>query len=454
MSSKDLTGEGAGARPVQTNPDRRAFLKGGALAAGAAALTAGSGAPNARATEPAGATGSGTATDPVSDASGDSATAGSGDSDVLRLKSVIAQPDVYFYPGEFLDPNEMRISILGSGMGNLVRRTQAACSIFVELGNGDAFVFDMGFGTLVNYNTLMVPFSRMDKVFISHLHMDHMTDLTGLYAFGPSGGRFTPLRVWGPSGPEPTLGLRQSIEGMKGFTKWHVVSFAAAQPVDQSYAVEINELDYRKNPGVAYEANGVRIIHWPALHTIDGAISYRLDWNGLSFVWSGDTTPNQYLVKNAAGADLIMHATFPTLQRYVTVRPGTGSAWAGNLETSHTSARCLGKILALTQPSLGVTNHCVVDEQEYTAFIDGIRENWVGPYQIGVDFMVFNVSKDQIRVRKAAINERSWGAYTDEPQSTEPALNRDAYVSPALWSGQLSDCALASGDASGETTTG
>lgn len=361
--------------------------------------------------------------------------------EVLRLDATVAVPDLYAYPGEFLAPDAMRITIAASGMANLVRRTQAACSIFVELGNGDSFVFDLGIGSLVNYASMMIPYSRMTKVFFSHLHMDHMNDLPGLYTFGPSGARYEPLRVWGPSGPTPELGLKHSIDGLRAFCHWHTTSFAATQPIDGSYDIEVNELDYRKNPGIAYQENGVTVTHWPALHIIDGAISYRLDWNGLSFVWSGDTTPNHFFVKHAAGADLIMHETFPTFRRYDQANPSTTlQSYLSGLHSAHTSALCYGKVLSLTRPRMAVTNHCVVDDQEVTGIIEDVRVNWKGPYQIGTDFMVFTVTKDQIVGRKAAINDQSWGAKVGQPSTSSAPLDRSAYCSPEIFDQQIYDC--------------
>ena len=188
MSKKD----GQSQQTIQPGASRRTFLKTSAAVAGAALAGA------------------------ALNASSASAATQSNPEGTTTLKTVVARPDLYFYPGEELASDEMRVTILGSGWGNIVRRTQAACSIFVELGNGDSFVFDLGQGTMVNYNSLNIPYSRMAKMFFTHLLMDHMTDLAALYCFGPSGGdRFTPLEVWGPSGQKPELGINSVIEGLK-----------------------------------------------------------------------------------------------------------------------------------------------------------------------------------------------------------------------------------------------
>ena len=49
----------------------------------------------------------------------------------------------FMYPGEPVPKDEMRVTIFGSGYG-YVRGDQADQSFYVELGNGDTFVFDLG----------------------------------------------------------------------------------------------------------------------------------------------------------------------------------------------------------------------------------------------------------------------------------------------------------------------
>ena len=62
----------------------------------------------------------------------------------------------YFPNSETLMPDEMRIVALGTGRPFL-RRSQANASWLVELGNGDKFVFDFGFGSQMNFTALEIP---------------------------------------------------------------------------------------------------------------------------------------------------------------------------------------------------------------------------------------------------------------------------------------------------------
>jgi ribonuclease Z len=68
-----------------------------------------------------------------------------------------------------------------------------SAAFLVELGNGDAFLFDLGTGATDNLSGLQADYSKLDKVFISHLHTDHCGDLAALWVGGWIGGRYTPL---------------------------------------------------------------------------------------------------------------------------------------------------------------------------------------------------------------------------------------------------------------------
>ena len=111
----------------------------------------------------------------------------------------VADRDVYYPGSEALAPDEMRVVALGTGMPS-ARPKQAAACWLVELGNGDKFLFDLGSGCHERLAAQKIPYDFMDKVFLSHLHVDHYGDLPSFWLGGTVMNRLTPLRVWGPNG--------------------------------------------------------------------------------------------------------------------------------------------------------------------------------------------------------------------------------------------------------------
>src|SRR5215471_12689443 len=60
--------------------------------------------------------------------------------------------------------------------------------------------------------------------------------------------------------------------------------------------------------------------------------------------------------------------------------------------------------MALTRPRLAVAYHFQNDFDTAPAVRDAIREYYDGPLDLATDFMVWNVSKKEIRTRMAVVN--------------------------------------------------
>ncbi|MEA3278498.1 MAG: MBL fold metallo-hydrolase [Pseudomonadota bacterium] len=129
----------------------------------------------------------------------------------MEIKNSV-YPRVYAPNTERLGPKEMRVTALGTGMPNAITGKQKASGCYVELGNGEKFLFDLGSGTMENLAKLRPDWSKVDKVFASHLHSDHVGAFAELYIGGWMNGRHTPLHFYGPSGSEPRLGSKAFVD--------------------------------------------------------------------------------------------------------------------------------------------------------------------------------------------------------------------------------------------------
>ncbi|MCY2987721.1 MAG: MBL fold metallo-hydrolase [Planctomycetota bacterium] len=171
-----------------------------------------------------------------------------GDSEADKLREKIQNN--WYLPVEELDEDEIRISFMGTNYAG--RPGQSMSSVFIETGNGDSFVFDCGCGVISRYTAMGVPSSRMTKVFLTHLHGDHTSDLVTLYCFGPAHDRKTPLHVYGPSGPildkiEFTdQGTKAFCESLYRMCAWHreSMSFKQRMAVVPDYSWDITGKSY------------------------------------------------------------------------------------------------------------------------------------------------------------------------------------------------------------------
>jgi ribonuclease Z len=113
-------------------------------------------------------------------------------------------------------------------------------------------------------------------------------------------------------------------------------------------------------------------------------------------------------MEHTQGADIAIHECFapPTVliekQRFT---PQT----ALNVGTQvHTSPAQFGKVMAEIQPRMAVGYHFFNDFDTKPAVLSEVRKTYEGPLALATDYMVFNVTADDIRVRMAAIDEDIW----------------------------------------------
>ena len=312
-------------------------------------------------------------------------------------------PASYFPNTELLGAGEMRITALGTGMPNQTKKA-VSISYLVELGNGDKFIFDAGSGMMGNLFSLRPDFSKIDKVFVSHLHVDHVGDFMSLHIGSWLSGRYTPIHVYGPTGSTPELGTKTFVDGMKMAYAWDIATRSGALP-DAGGEITVHEFDYMGENHVIFEENGVTIRAWPAIHSLDGSVSYSLEWNGLKYVFGGDTYPNKWYMKYAIGADVASHECFlppKALAAYF----GWDLAQATYVSTRiHTEPQAFGKVMSALKPRMAVGYHSVQSPENNAAIMDGVRAVYDGPLTIARDLQVINVTKDDIVVRMASVDE-------------------------------------------------
>ncbi len=313
-----------------------------------------------------------------------------------------------YYPGtEALKPDEMRVIACGTGMP-MPRLKQAAACFVIELGNGDKFIFDMGNGSFERIHALGIPLDYLDKVFITHPHMDHMADLATFYMTGPQNNRSVPLRVWGPGGGgmRPEWSFKTAMGHMEKMWAW--MSGTLAGTIDTTaMKLEVTEYDWSKVNNVIYEDNGVVIKSLPAIH-FEGTASLILEWNGLRLAFSGDSLPNKWWIANTQGVDLSIHECFFTPNMAMSKWNFSSLEALNAVTTVHANPSYFAKVMAMTKPKHAVAYHFQNDFDTQPIIRAAVEEIYDGPVDYAEDFMVWNVTKEGTRTRMAVINPEGY----------------------------------------------
>ena len=134
-------------------------------------------------------------------------------------------PESLVHKSEELTEDEVRVTVLGSG-DPFVKIGQASASILIEVGNKekDMFFFDIGSGAVANFNALQLPVTSTTKVFLTHLHTDHVGDLPTLVWSTAKSGRRDPVEVWGPASDNEKYGTKHFTDHLEEAFAWDTQS--------------------------------------------------------------------------------------------------------------------------------------------------------------------------------------------------------------------------------------
>ncbi len=334
---------------------------------------------------------------------------------------IIGNPDKEFpknyVPGtEELAEDEIRLTFLGTGMP-FPTRNQAAAGVLMEFGNGDILMFDVGSGTVANFNSMEISPADLTKFFITHLHTDHQGDFDMFWAQGVPFGRILPVQVWGPTGEGHALGTQAFVDGMLAANYWDLKSREGAAPTSGAEVIT-HEFDWAETQ-VVYDENGITVTSFPAVHAMAGAVSYRIDWNGMSVVYSGDTIINKFMVEQGQNVDLLIHESFLPAE-ILSEKTGMALENARIISSEiHTPAKAAGVVFELAQPKMAVMYHVWVTEETIPALFDDLRLPYLGPVTLAQDFTVFNLTPDSIVVRQALVDDAPWPIVPEESSDAE-----------------------------------
>ncbi len=204
-------------------------------------------------------------------------------------------------------PDALSVGLCGAG-SPMPDPTRAGPCVAVLAGRR-LFVVDIGDGGTKNLSLMNLPPARVEAIFLTHFHSDHIGGLGELMLQRWGGGaNMAPVPVYGPTGVD------QVVNG-----------FMAAYQLDEGYRVAHHGVKVMPPTGfggtphpfaadrfgpdvVLVDDGGLKVTAFPVDHRpVEPAVGYRFDYKGRSVVISGDTAPSARLEAAAHGADLLAH---------------------------------------------------------------------------------------------------------------------------------------------------
>lgn len=249
----------------------------------------------------------------------------------------------------------MKVIFLGTSSGTPTLKRNVSSIALVFINKNKLWLCDCGESTQQQIQKTFLKLYKLEKIFITHLHGDHLFGLPGLLASrGLIGGKNqNRVQIFGPEGLDIYLKEIQNI------TKTYIpyeVEIKILPPnlstgiiwEDEEYMVQYTELNHNiktyaysveekkdKSHFLIGKAQRLNIPYGPIYRTLKEGKTIELSngriFQGKNFlskvrkgrkiVFSGDTTYCENLVHLSKGADLLIHeATFSQLEEDIAKR--------------------------------------------------------------------------------------------------------------------------------------
>ena len=209
-------------------------------------------------------------------------------------------------------PDGLHVLICGAGGPLPDLRRSGPCTGIIA---GDkSYIFDAGSGNVRNLVLMGFPFHKLEAIYLTHLHSDHIDGLGQLMIqTWIAGQRKTPVKIYGPKGVAKVVnGFNTAYEIDAGFRTAHhgegIAPPEGAGGVGIPIAIPIKYPDASAtSPLPVSQANlslkAILVSHEP----VEPAFGFRLDYKNRSVVISGDTKFDDNLLAASQNADLLIH---------------------------------------------------------------------------------------------------------------------------------------------------
>jgi ribonuclease Z len=300
-------------------------------------------------------------------------------------------------------PDGLHVGLAGTG-APMPDSQRVGISTFVIAGE-HKFIVDSGPGSTLNLELMQYPLEETSAVLITHYHSDHIGDLGELMLkIWTYGARSEPVVVMGPEGIDTVVGGFNQVFSLDAKYRYAHHGDTVA-PASGAGGVPVLIDGFGSDESVViFDQDGVKVTAFLVSHSpADPAVGYRFDYGGRSVVVSGDTLPDETLMDQSQGVDMLIHdALNPDMLNVMTrASETTGQVVAGAVASDIQTYHAFTEETARIARDAGV-KHLVIHQILppipmsilHPVFLGDAPKIFDGPITVSYDGMLFSMPRD------------------------------------------------------------
>lgn len=284
------------------------------------------------------------------------------------------------------------VTVLGSG-GPFADDRRASSGYVVSIDATPRIIVDCGGGTFERIGRAHLDLSALELILLTHLHIDHTSDLPALIMHVYMNDRQSPITVVGPMGRDGNDDAPENASPQPGVIEFMRLLFGSAgawRYMNTFSGFGINAVEAASEPArTAIERlpstpilrqHGISIEACAVPHGMMPSVAYRINYSGRSVVFSGDISrPTTAFLQMARNCSLMVH-DFALPQRNVP---------HGNL---HAKPSVVGSVARESNVKALLLSHFMpAIEPELNAAEEIVRRDYHGRIEIAEDLRTYAV---------------------------------------------------------------